>query len=69
MKILKVAYKETGKPGGPRGPNNTPWGLYTVTVEINGKEEEFESEALLNATGRAPNVHDVGLEKVPTGCC
>jgi len=42
----------------------SPWGIYTVAVEINGERVELQSEALLNATGRAPNVHGIGLEKV-----
>jgi len=41
-----------------------PYGLYKVTVEVDGKPVVFEGEALLNATGRAPNCHDCGLENV-----
>ena len=41
-----------------------PWGIYTLTIELDGKQQTFQGEALLNATGRAPNVHDVGLETV-----
>lgn len=60
VKIINVEYS------GGEGTSmyNAPWGLYTVTVEINGQHEQFQAEALLNATGRAPNVHDVGLEAV-----
>ena len=43
---------------------SAPFGLYTVTVEIDGKVETFEAEALLNATGRVPNVFGLGLETV-----
>ncbi len=41
-----------------------PFGLYTVTVEIDGQTKVFTAEALLNATGRVPNVHGLGLETV-----
>jgi len=57
VKILKVEY-EAG------GLYCAPWGLYKVTVEYNGEVHQLEGEALLNATGRAPNVHDLGLENV-----
>ena len=57
-KLLKVEYSEQ------ESRFAAPWGLYTVTAEINGEVRQFQAEALLNATGRAPNVHDVGLETV-----
>jgi pyruvate/2-oxoglutarate dehydrogenase complex dihydrolipoamide dehydrogenase (E3) component len=42
-----------------------PWGVYTITVELkDGTIEKFSGEALLNAAGRAPNVHDIGLDLV-----
>jgi len=41
-----------------------PFGISNVQVTIEGKEETFESEAILNATGRVPNVHNIGLDKV-----
>ncbi len=47
---------------------SAPFGLYTVTAEIDGKEEVFEAEALLNATGRVPNVFGLGLETVSVAC-
>jgi len=40
---------------------NPPWPTYQVELE-DGRV--FESEALLNATGRAPNVHGIGLDGV-----
>ena len=58
IKIIKIEHSGTG------GLYASPWGLYKVTVEKNGTVFEIEAEALLNATGRAPNVHDVGLETV-----
>lgn len=46
-------------------PDSLVCGMHgQVTVEKAGVVFEVEAEALLNATGRAPNVHDVGLEKV-----
>jgi pyruvate/2-oxoglutarate dehydrogenase complex dihydrolipoamide dehydrogenase (E3) component len=44
---------------------SSPWGLYTITVaNDNGDETVFQAEALLNATGRSPNVFNCGLDKV-----
>lgn len=41
-----------------------PWPLYKVSVSLkDGSTKVFECEALLNATGRAPNVSDLDLEK------
>ena len=63
VKILSVSYtSSTAK----NTANNTtsPWGLYAVTIEIDNIRIILESEQLLIATGRAPNVHDMGLEKV-----
>ena len=40
------------------------WDSYRVTVTINGEPFVFESEALLNATGRTPNVFGMGLDEV-----
>ena len=37
-------------------------------MEQDGTTFEYQGEALLNATGRAPNVHDVGLEHVSKYC-
>jgi len=68
VKIIKVEYS-----GGESGGEGTagvrlcaPWGVYSVHVEIPGQPgvQILQAEALLNATGRAPNVHDVGLDKV-----
>jgi pyruvate/2-oxoglutarate dehydrogenase complex dihydrolipoamide dehydrogenase (E3) component len=57
-KLLKVEYS------GSDIKYNAPWGTYTVTAEIDGETRTFTAEALLNATGRCPNVHDLGLENV-----
>ena len=44
---------------------NGPWGLYTLTYEdAQGKQHVLQAEALLNATGRVPNVHGIGLDQV-----
>lgn len=59
VKILKVEYT-----GGDDIKYCKSWDLYKVSVEINGETVEYEGEALLNATGRAPNVYGIGLEKV-----
>ena len=41
-----------------------PWSTYVVTVEKDGEVHRLECEAVLNATGRAPNVANIGLETV-----
>uniref|UniRef100_A0A7S2UXV1 Mercuric reductase n=1 Tax=Fibrocapsa japonica TaxID=94617 RepID=A0A7S2UXV1_9STRA len=41
-----------------------PWNIYRMVLDVDGQEEVYESEALLNATGRTPNVFDLGLEVV-----
>jgi pyruvate/2-oxoglutarate dehydrogenase complex dihydrolipoamide dehydrogenase (E3) component len=41
-----------------------PWITYAVEVEVNGVRETIHCDAILNATGRAPNVHNLGLEAV-----
>lgn len=56
MKFLKVEASEDGN------VTSAPFKTYTVTCELDGKEHKFEAQALLNATGRIPNVHDIGLE-------
>ena len=43
---------------------NAPWGQYKVDIQLNDEIITLESEALLNATGRTPNVFGLGLEKV-----
>ena len=65
VKIIKVEYSAP-KGVGPEVRLEAPWGIYSVYVEVPGQEgvQVFQGEALLNATGRAPNVHDVGLDKV-----
>lgn len=58
VKVLKVTFDDCGS------LYQSPWGLYSMFVEVNGVEQVFQGEALLNATGRSPNVHDIGLENV-----
>jgi len=59
IKIVKVEQISEGN------MYKAPWALYRVTVQReNGETFELEGEALLNATGRAPNVFGIGLEKV-----
>lgn len=43
-----------------------PWPTYTVTVRdsVTNEDTVIECEAILNATGRTPNVFDVGLQHV-----
>lgn len=62
MKILKVEY--AGEAGETNARTSGPWGNYSVTIEQAGVVSVLVGDALLNATGRAPNVHDVGLENV-----
>lgn len=41
-----------------------PWPLYEVSAVLkDGTEKIFECEVLLNATGRTPNVHGLGLDE------
>lgn len=51
VKFLNISFDPTRK-------------LYDVVVDINGEVKTLHSAALLNATGRTPNVHDMGLELV-----
>mmetsp|Transcript_30134 Transcript_30134/g.90278 ORF Transcript_30134/g.90278 Transcript_30134/m.90278 type:complete len:585 (-) Transcript_30134:63-1817(-) len=41
---------------------HAPFKAYTVTVELNGKRTELTADAILNGTGRVPNVAGLGLE-------
>lgn len=41
-----------------------PFARYTVTFVYNGECHSVSADALLNATGRTPNVYDLGLENV-----
>jgi len=41
-----------------------PWKTFKLVLDVDGEEVVYESEALLNATGRAPNVHGIGLDVV-----
>lgn len=64
VKLLKVEC--VGDNAGGQTRTSAPWALYRVHVQLPGQSEVvvIEGEALLNATGRSPNVHDVGLDKV-----
>ena len=69
MKILSVSYAAPASVASERSNNtavyNAPWGLYTIIIiDKEGTERTIVGEALLNATGRAPNVYGIGLEKV-----
>jgi pyruvate/2-oxoglutarate dehydrogenase complex dihydrolipoamide dehydrogenase (E3) component len=45
-----------------------PWGTYKVTIITqDGTEAVIECDAILNATGRVPNVCNLGLEVVGVG--
>lgn len=46
------------------GLYHAPWLQYSVTVEINGEHHVYHADCVMNATGRAPNVHGLGLENV-----
>lgn len=41
---------------------SSPWNTTTIHVTQNGEGKEFSCEALIVATGRAPNVENIGLE-------
>jgi len=57
VKIVGVALKREGS------LVKAPFALYGVTVVLaSGETTEFECEALLNATGRVPNVWGLGLD-------
>eukprot|EP01035_Chromulina_nebulosa_P019347 gene19347-25212_t len=58
IKIVKVELVSTGS------LYEAPWSLYKITIIKDGETVEFEGEAILNATGRAPNVYGIGLETV-----
>lgn len=46
------------------GLYRTPWLQYEIEVEINGALQIFHADCVMNATGRAPNVHGLGLDIV-----
>lgn len=66
MKIVKVEYSAPAGQEGSTAPCfRGPWGAYTITVEDSkGKQTVLKAATLLNATGRVPNVADIGLDKV-----
>eukprot|EP01065_Artemidia_motanka_P037844 TRINITY_DN46749_c0_g1_i1.p1 TRINITY_DN46749_c0_g1~~TRINITY_DN46749_c0_g1_i1.p1 ORF type:complete len:611 (+),score=199.79 TRINITY_DN46749_c0_g1_i1:65-1834(+) len=51
--------------GPPEARTRAPWGEYTVTGTLrDGSALHVSATALLNATGRVPNVYGIGLEKI-----
>jgi pyruvate/2-oxoglutarate dehydrogenase complex dihydrolipoamide dehydrogenase (E3) component len=48
--------------GGPDDCTVCPFMKYTVVTTVDGVEKTFVSDCILNGTGRAPNVHGIGLE-------
>lgn len=69
VKIIRINYTpptstSTLSTSPPSVCLTAPWGLYRITIEVDGQLQVLEAESLLNATGRAPNVHDCGLEQV-----
>ena len=61
VKINNIEYE--GEPGAAQ--TKAPWGVYRIMVTLkDGTDAVFECEALLNATGRVPNVCGIGLEDV-----
>lgn len=63
VKFVKVEASEEGN------VLCAPFKTYKITTEIDGKEVVFESEALLNGTGRVPNVFNIGLEEAGVEYC
>jgi pyruvate/2-oxoglutarate dehydrogenase complex dihydrolipoamide dehydrogenase (E3) component len=60
-----VQIKNIEYTGGAEAATCAPWGVYKVTVVLHdGTETVIECDALLNATGRVPNVCNLNLEKV-----
>ena len=45
---------------------SSPWPIYQIRVlnTVTNIEQTLTCEALLNATGRTPNIHNLGLDKV-----
>ena len=60
-KITSIEYEERDSAQSEGPLYQAPWPLYTVHLEDGSS---FQAEALLNATGRAPNVHNLGLDAV-----
>jgi len=63
VKFVKVEASAEGS------VTSAPFKTYTVTAEIGGETRTFEAEALLNGTGRVPNVFNIGLEKAGVEYC
>ena len=58
VKIIKVECVQKGN------LYHSEWNKYVITIEENGSVVTYEGDAVLNATGRSPNVADIGLETV-----
>ena len=61
VKVIEVSYLGVD---GQNSLYHAPWGVYSAQIEVDGVSLLIEAECLLNATGRAPNVHNLGLENV-----
>jgi mercuric reductase len=63
-----VDIKRVSQSNNKSGKNNDRKNIITVEVEVDGKKKAaaatFKAEALLLATGRAPNSKDIGLEEL-----
>jgi len=63
VKINNIEYVGGDPTAG--APTKAPWGCYKVFVTLaDGTDKVYECEAILNATGRVPNVCGVGLDTV-----
>jgi len=60
VRIQNISYQGEGT----TARTKAPWGLYKVSVTLaDGTDAVIECEALLNATGRVPNVCGIGLDE------
>jgi len=56
---------DEGAEGSKHARTKGPWGAYRVSITLkDGAATVIECDALLNATGRVPNVCNLGLEQV-----
>lgn len=60
---FKTTYDKIESAGPDGHVYNAPFGQTKVCVTIDGEAKEFTCDALLIATGRAPNVANLGLEE------
>ena len=63
---MTICHEGSHRVNSSTGLHQAPWPVYTVTIvnEDTNETTEHECEALLNATGRTPNVFGMGLEHV-----